>query len=187
MRNRPTFLTLNNPKSIVDVFLEKPKKYMVALTLAQEVLREPSALSPQDRELIAAFTSKLNKCEYCFGSHKAFTESIDAEQSDITCVLVEDNYSGHRLESILNYVKKLTLSPASVEQSDLEAVLSAGFSEDELKDAIAVCAAFNFYNRIVEGHGIAENADTWPQAAQMINELGYDRRYDNQSHLEQVN
>ena len=187
MRNRPNFLTLNNPKGIVDVFLEKPKKYMVALTLAQEVLREPSALSPQDRELIAAFTSKLNKCEYCFGSHKLFTESIDTEQSDITCVLVDNDYSGHRLESILNYVKKLTLSPSSIEQSDLEAVLSAGFSEDELKDAIAVCAAFNFYNRIVEGHGIAENADTWSEAAQMINEIGYDRRYTNQSHLEQVN
>lgn len=160
---------------------------MVALTLAQEVLREPSALSPQDRELIAAFTSKLNKCEYCFGSHKVFTESINAEPSDIACVLVDEDYSGHRLETILNYVKKLTLSPASVEQSDLDAVLSAGFSEDELKDAIAVCAAFNFYNRIVEGHGIAENANTWPMAAEMINKAGYDRRYEDQSHLEQVN
>ncbi len=187
MRIRPNFLTLNNPKGITDVFLEKPNKYMMALSLAQEVLREPSALSPQDRELIAAFTSKLNNCEYCFGSHKTFTESLNAEQSDVTCVLVDDNYSGHRLESILNYVKKLTLSPASVEQSDLDSVLAAGFSEEELKDAIAVCAAFNFYNRIVEGHGIAENADTWPQAAIMINTAGYDRRYDSQSHLEQVN
>lgn len=187
MRIRPTFLTLNNPEKITDIFLEKPKKYMAALTLAQEILREPSVLSPQDRELIAAFTSKLNKCEYCFGSHKLFTESIDAEQSDITCVLVDNDYSGHRLEPILNYVKKLTLFPASLDQSDLDAVLTAGFSEEELKDAIAVCAAFNFYNRIVEGHGLAENAHTWPEAAIMINKAGYDRRYDSQSHLEQVN
>ncbi|NDD86110.1 MAG: peroxidase, partial [Actinobacteria bacterium] len=39
----------------------------------------------------------------------------------------------------------------------------------------AVCAAFNLFNRIVEGHGIASH-ESDVQDAKMINTHGYDRR-----------
>jgi len=38
-----------------------------------------------------------------------------------------------------------------------------------------VCAAFNLYNRIVEGHGIAPH-DNYDESVKMINAHGYDRR-----------
>ncbi len=170
------FNSLKETSTIVDVFMQRPSKYMMLLSFAQEILREDSFLSKQDRELIATFTSNLNDCKFCTGSHKVFALSVGASEQEIDIVL-SDSYVGHRLESILDYVKKLTVAPSSITKNDAQKVFDAGFSEDELKDAIAVCAAFNLFNRIVEGHGIQENADTWLPSAKQINKSGYDQRY----------
>ena len=170
------FDSLKQTSTIVDVFMQRPSKYMMLLSFAQEILREDSFLSKQDRELIATFTSNLNGCKFCAGSHKVFALSVGASEEETNAAL-SDNYSGHRLESILDYVKKLTIAPSSITKNDAQKVFDAGFSEDELKDAIAVCAAFNLFNRIVEGHGIQENSDTWLPSAEQINKSGYDQRY----------
>lgn len=170
-------LGFDNSKGIVDVFMEKPNKYKAALMLAQDVLREQGDLSPMDREIVAAYTSSLNGCKYCTGSHIVFSEDLGADSDDLKKITNND-YVGHRLESIFNFVKKLTLSPSSLEEKDYQNVFDAGFSKEELKDAIAVCAAFNFFNRIVEGHGIVnDDINGWKQASVMISKYGYDQRY----------
>lgn len=170
------FQSLKETSGIVDVFMERQDKYKYALTLAQDLLRENSYLSPIDRELIAAYTSFLNSCEYCFLSHKKFAESLGATESDWV-IFTFDQEINHRLSSILKYVRTLTLSPSLITNEDKDLVIEAGFTEDELKDAIGVCAIFNFYNRIVEGHGIIPNDETFENSATMINNHGYDRRY----------
>ena len=173
--HRPNFSTLHNGRGgIVSVFMERPQKYMALLSVAQELLREASHLSPADREVIAAFTSRLNGCDYCCGSHTAFAQSLGATAADVKAIETSEP-AGHRLAALLAYVKKLTLAPSTISDSDEQAEHDAGFSEDELKDAIAVCAAFNLFNRIVEGHGIAPH-DSYEQDAKMINTHGYDRR-----------
>jgi len=175
-RTRPHFEGLSdNPLGIVAVFQERQGKYMPLLTVAQELLREDSHLSAAERETIAAYTSKLNGCEYCRTSHIALAESVGASDSDIETVNSGD-IDSHPLASILNYVKKLTLTPSSISEEDKQAVYASGFSEDQLKDAIAVCAAFNLFNRIVEGHGVAPK-DNYDDEVAMIKAHGYDRRY----------
>ena len=81
-----------------------------------------------------------------------------------------------KLAALMEYVKKLTLSPSEITESDFADVINSGVSEEELKDAVAVCAAFNYYNRIVSGHGLKANEETWKPAAEMISRHGYDRR-----------
>ena len=169
------FNSLENATGIVDVFMDRQEKYKYALTLAQEMLREQSHLPTLDRELIAAYTSYLNSCEYCFGSHKEFAISLGANEDDLSIFTFEKN-SNHRLGPILDYVRVLTLSPSLLTQEDKDLVIEAGFTEEELKDAIAVSALFNFYNRIVEGHGIEPN-ENYEESTARINSHGYDKRY----------
>jgi uncharacterized peroxidase-related enzyme len=174
--NKPFFTDLSdNPHGIRAVFQERPNKYMMLLSFAQEILREDSYLSSTDREVIAAYTSKLNNCQYCTESHVAFAVSLDTPQDDLS-ILDTLDIENHRLSPILKYVKKLTLDPSSISQEDKDSVISAGFSEDELKDAIAVCAAFNLFNRIVEGYGV-QPQKSYEMVAAMIKKHGYDRRY----------
>jgi uncharacterized peroxidase-related enzyme len=172
------FKSLQNAQGIVDVFQERADKYMTSLTLAEQLLREPSHLSSAERELIATFTSNLNKCNYCADSHTAFAESLGVDSKEIQDV-VSQNYEGHRLSYVFDYVKKLTLSPSSLTSEDFNLVISSGVTEEELKDAIAVCAAFNYFNRIVEGHFIEthpEGSTGFAEVAKMITKYGYDRR-----------
>lgn len=172
------FKSLKNAQGIVDVFQERAEKYMPSLTLAEQLLREPSHLSSAERELIATFTSSLNKCNYCADSHTAFAESLGLDIKEIQDV-INQNYNNHRLSYVFDYVKKLTLSPSSITSDDFNLVIESGITEEELKDAIAVCAAFNYFNRIVEGHFIEthpEGPKGFFEVAKMITKYGYDRR-----------
>lgn len=169
------FTSLKNATSIINIFQENPKKYMPSLTLAEEVLREPSTLDPVIREVLASYVSKLNNCEYCWGSHREFALSLGYPEDKMDKVLSNET-EDLKLSALMKYVKKLTLSPSEVSQSDFLEVINAGVTEEELKDAVAVCAAFNYYNRIVFGHGLEANSETWKPAAEMINNHGYDRR-----------
>jgi uncharacterized peroxidase-related enzyme len=172
---RPQFPEFTNSRAgIGAVIRERPQKYLMLMTFVQEILREEGHLSASDREVIAAYTSKLNGCEYCCGSHTEFAKSLGAGVADLQMISSGDT-AGHRLSALLSYVKKLTLAPSTISDDDKQAVHAAGFSQDQLKDAIAVCAAFNLFNRIVEGHGIAPH-DSYEQDAKMINAHGYDRR-----------
>jgi uncharacterized peroxidase-related enzyme len=169
---------LNSIKStdtIMNIFMENQNRFLPILDFAENILREESFLSPADREFIAAFTSSLNQCKFCTGSHKVFAESVGANSKELNDA-IDGNYQDNRLKPILDYVKKLTMSPSSLTKSDVDNVINAGFSENELKDAIVVCAAFNFFNRIVEGHGIQENSQTWNESSEMILEFGYNRK-----------
>ncbi len=41
-------------------------------------------------------------------------------------------------------------------QEDVTAVKAAGWSDDELYDAITVCALFNFYNKWIDATGVID-------------------------------
>lgn len=61
---------------------------------------------------------------------------------------------GAKREAMLAYIEKLTLRPASVQKSDVEALREAGF-EDE--DVLAMCEVAGYYayaNRMVDGLGV---------------------------------
>jgi uncharacterized peroxidase-related enzyme len=170
------FKSFKNVKGIRDLFQNDKHKGQPIMIWAQEILREKSALSSADRELIAAFTSSLNHCDYCCSSHSAFAESLGIEKKTLDRV-ISQNYSNMKLAPILDYVLRLTLFPEGLKQSDYDKVIEAGFSEEELHDAILVCSAFNMFNRIVEGHKLSANEDSWLEITERINSIGYDGRY----------
>ena len=74
-----------------------------------------------------------------------------------------------RLTKVYNYVRVLTYNPAEISKELFDAVIESGVSEEELKEAIAVCAAFNYFNRIVEGHGIKHDIDGYVEDGRRMN------------------
>ena len=172
--NMSVFPSIQPIRGIREVFQypgDEPKQKAV-FAVAQAVLRSPSPLSVSDREMIAAFTSSLNTCQFCQGSHTTFALRAGAQPADIELILSND-YASHRLGAILTYVKILTLNPSDLTQIDYQAVIEQGFTELELHDAVLVAAAFNMFNRIVEGHRVEANADTWEISSDRIAIHGY--------------
>lgn len=59
------------------------------------------------------------------------------------------------LRPIFRYVRKLTLDPKGVGESDVAPIYDLGWSEHAVHDAARVCALINDMNRFVEGLGVS--------------------------------
>ena len=138
-------------------------------------MRGPSAFSPGQRELIAAYVSGVNACTYCLGGHVAAAEAFGVEIGLFEQLMDDVDSAGvdERLKPVLMFVKKLTLTPALMTQADADAVFAAGWDEKALHDAIVVCCMFNFMNRLVDGHGIRTNPDVFGERGRRHKEFGY--------------
>jgi uncharacterized peroxidase-related enzyme len=169
------FKSIKSQVGVGDIFVANPKMYRPLMTFVQEIMREESSLDPATREVIAAFTSYLNKCEYCYGSHKEFVRSLGFNM-DLFDKIINNDYDDTNYKSLLDYVKKLTLSPQTMNKEDFDLVIYAGFSEENLEDVIRVCSFFNMINRIVHAYGVELHEEMWEEAATRINAVGYDSR-----------
>jgi uncharacterized peroxidase-related enzyme len=122
--------------------------------ITHEAMRGPSAWSVGDRELMAAFVSKTNECEFCIGAHTATAAGAYHDQARVAAVLsnVETAPIDERLRATLRMLQKLTREH-SVEAADMRGALDAGVSREQIEDALAVCFAFNTTNRLADAFG----------------------------------
>jgi uncharacterized peroxidase-related enzyme len=125
-----------------------------AKEFTHEAMRGPSAWSVGDRELMAAYVSKLNECAFCVGAHTATAgqayrdgEKVHAVLADLESAPVQEP-----LRATLRMLGKLTRQ-AQVSAGDVREVLAAGASPQQVEDALAVCAAFNTTNRLADAFG----------------------------------
>ncbi len=166
---------LNTQSDITDITWRNHKRYAPLNAFSQQIMRGKSELSIAHRELIAAFVSALNNCEFCSGSH-----TIAAQHYGVTPGLIKkiiDNIDASnvtpRLKPILRYVKKLTLSPSQIDQSDVDAILAEEWAETTIEDVIAIVCLFNFYNRLLDGHGVKGSRSVYTQAGNHLAKHGY--------------
>jgi uncharacterized peroxidase-related enzyme len=145
------------------------------LALHEEVMRAPSSLTAAERELIAAYVSGLNDCDYCHGVHSATAAAFGVPEQ-ILLAAVTDLDSAPleaRMKVMLGYLAKLTKTPAKVTGQDAQAVFAAGWDERGLHDAILVCGLFNCMNRIVNGLGIQAGPAYLQMSGARLHDIGY--------------
>jgi uncharacterized peroxidase-related enzyme len=114
-------------------------------------MRGPSAWSVGDRELMAAYVSKMNECEFCIGAHSAVAARAYQDEARVSAVLsdLETAPIEEPLRVTLRMLGKLTREHA-LDADDLRAVMAAGVSRQHIEDALAVCFAFNVTGRLAD-------------------------------------
>jgi len=150
------------------------------IELHQILMRsDDSPFTIAQRELLAAFVSGTNACNYCAGAHTATAMEFGVKEDLITSLLndidsadIEDN-----LKPIFKFVKKLTLDPTRMTQADADQVFDAGWSERALYDAIIICCTWSFMNRFVEGLGLSVIPEQFGGEGKMLH-AGYDKIFD---------
>jgi len=160
---------------LLDVFRAYPETARPLLDYHQALMRGPSPLSVAERELIAAYVSGLNACRYCHGVHAATAQAFGIGAGTLGALLADVGAApvAERMKPLLRYARKLTLTPAKITPADAEPVLAAGWEEQALHDAVAVCGLFNLMNRLVEGLGIIAGEDYFSVAAGRLAGAGY--------------
>ncbi|WP_219470932.1 carboxymuconolactone decarboxylase family protein [Nonomuraea rhizosphaerae] len=125
-----------------------------AKEFTHEAMRGPSAWSVGDRELMAAYVSQVNECAFCVGAHTATARQACHDASRVAAVLTDLDSAPieEPLRATLRMLGRLTRE-GKAGAEDMRQVLAAGASPEQVKDALAVCAAFNVTNRLADAFG----------------------------------
>lgn len=110
------------------------------------------------RELICAWTARVNECPYCVGTHNFFFQvfggpaeignAIDgAESPDVLPV-------DEKTKVLLRLVGKVSLEAYKVVDADWQAGLAAGWTQEELLEAFFTTSLFGFITRMVDSLGL---------------------------------
>ena len=123
------------------------------------LMYEDSPLTRLQRELIGAYTSYLNKCEYCIIHHYEALQHNWKDAPPMTELAKGKGLDNQNL-ALIKYLDKLTLTPWEVEETDVERLKKEGFSDRAVLDIALICGYFNFVNRLVLGVGVSLEDDS---------------------------
>ena len=125
------------------------------------VLRQPASISPGIRELIAAYTSRLNECGFCTKAHAAAAAELLGDQDLVARVLRDPEQAplDERTRVLLRFVRAITTNLPAVSGADVQRVRAAGWDDEAIYFAITTCALFNFYNRWITATGVPQMSD----------------------------
>jgi uncharacterized peroxidase-related enzyme len=158
-----------------NVFQAFPETSRPLIAYLEALLRGPSPFSAGERELIAAYVSGLNACDFCQNIHAQTAAAFGIDIQTLHALLTDPGSApvDARLRPVLFFVRKLTLSPSRMTPADAEAVFAAGWDDHALHDAAAICGLFNLMNRLVEGLGIEADATHTQFTAQCLATISY--------------
>ncbi|WP_326557798.1 carboxymuconolactone decarboxylase family protein [Micromonospora sp. NBC_01796] len=148
--------------------------------LAEVLLRQGSdTFTTGERELVAAYVSGLNDCDFCCSSHSAFA----ARQLDEGMTLVDQVRAdldsapvSAKLRALLRIAGAVQNSGRKVTPDLVEAARAEGATDLEIHDTVLIAAAFCMFNRYVDGLGTlvpADPATYYPASAERIVTIGY--------------
>jgi uncharacterized peroxidase-related enzyme len=146
--------------------------------LAEVLLRAPNSLPAGERELIAAYVSERNDCDFCAASHSAFA----AAQLDAGAALVDQVRAdldtapiSAKLRALLRIAGAVQVSGRNVTTELVAAARAEGATDVEIHDTVLIAAAFCMFNRYVDGLGtfVPEGPDVYTETARQILAVGY--------------
>ena len=146
--------------------------------LVDVLLGGPHTLSPGERELIAAYVSARNDCNYCQTIHGAIAAhhlggdedlvrrvKLDFEQAEIS----------EKLKALLAIAGKVQLGGKNVTSEDVSRARELGATDLEIHDTVLIAAVFCLCNRYVDGLATwaPDDPDFYRQRAALVASHGY--------------
>ena len=138
-----------------------PKTILGHDVLYKSVLHDPNNILPKwFLEAIAVYTSSLNKCDYAVSHHGANMCHLMADKvksRDALKAISNDRpqeYFQEKELALLQYTRKLTLTPSVLVETDIEKLRASGAIDKEILETNQVVASFAYSNRVISGLGV---------------------------------
>jgi uncharacterized peroxidase-related enzyme len=168
----------NNIAGIRGLLVYRPETARPLGELAEVLLRGDSTLSRGERELIAAFVSRRNECEYCSNSHAATAAAqLPGGMEQVGQVLADPGTAAvsGKLSALLEIADLVRVDGRLVSADAVAKARAAGATDLEIHDTVLIAAAFCMYNRYVDGLGTAVPGDPaeYAAGARILVEHGY--------------
>lgn len=137
------------------LFVYRPETAAPLNALVQVLLHNPHpTMSPGERELIAAYVSKLNDCKYCATVHGAIARHHLGNDGELVSNVMTDMTTSrvsNKLKTLLAIAEAVQKGGKEVKPREIEAARAAGATDLEIHDTVLIAATFCMFNRYVDG------------------------------------
>jgi len=162
----------NDFKGIMDIYMRDAARYLPLAQLTSTIMESDSELSKTQKESIALRVSTLNDCVFCTASHATILGIHGMDLTEIEAIK-EGRSDDDKFQVVLEFVEQLTVSPKGLSQSDVDAVKSAGWSDQTVEDIVGIAALFALVNRLLDGLGVVGDEESYQQGAGFVASSGY--------------
>lgn len=97
-----------------------------------------STLTAKEQQVAFLAVSYENNCHYCMAAHTSIGQMHKIDQSVLDALRNGTTIPDERLEALSNYVKATTTKRGRVSESDIDAFLSAGFTQEQVLEVITI-------------------------------------------------
>jgi uncharacterized peroxidase-related enzyme len=158
--------------------LYRPESGQHLYALAQVLLRGESPLAAAERELIAAYVSSRNACDFCMNSHAAAARYLFKDDNKVVDLVLDDFRSADisdKLKALLNIAGKVQQSGKAVLEEDVAEARKKGATDRDIHDTVLISATFCMFNRYVDGLASFTPADpiAYEEMGKRLGDKGY--------------
>lgn len=142
---------------ILKCFSQRPDVLRHMMAFSYELHFKDGHLTWATKELLATYVSALNRCAYCTTSHACFLEFKD-DRSAVVAALERGDLAAAPVTPVervlLAFAGRLTQSSHAVDDTDVQSLRQAGWTEPQIAEAVYVVAMFNLFNRVANAFGL---------------------------------
>jgi uncharacterized peroxidase-related enzyme len=113
------------------------------------------------REMISAWSSKVNGCPYCVGTHNWFLAQFGGDQKLTDAIensgSVDDLPIDERTKELMRLVTQVGTGAFRITDEDWSRTEAAGWTNAEMLEAVFTASLFAFINRLVDGLGLGNS------------------------------
>ena len=142
---------------ILQCFATHPPLLEHMMGVAKSMLFIDGALDRKHKEMISAFVSSTNQCDYCADSHAFFFRMQGGTADALNAVLACDLQSSAirpQQRMLLQFVKKITDASHAITPTDIDTLRTAGWTDLQIAETIHITALFACFNRVVNAFGL---------------------------------
>jgi uncharacterized peroxidase-related enzyme len=142
---------------IIKCFGARPDFLRQVVEFSNTVHFSEGHLKRRHKEMIASYVSYLNHCPYWLDSHTYFLRVQGASEQCVAAIFagkLDDAGLTAAERALLDYAEKVTNAAPRTTAEDVQKLRDAGWSEDQIAEAVYVTAMFAFFNRVADAFGV---------------------------------
>lgn len=111
------------------------------------------SFSAVERETISLTNAVANECSWCVAAHSTFAQKANVAPDAVEALRAGRLPEDPRLEALSAFARKMTTTRGRIDEADLEAFLSAGYTRAQALEVVvgvAVSVLANYANHLVD-------------------------------------
>ncbi|SOE66304.1 uncharacterized peroxidase-related enzyme [Burkholderia sp. OK233] len=129
-----------------------------------QLFRKESTLTSAEQELVFLVISRVNGCTYCVAAHSWIADKVSkTPEQAIQAVRDDEMIEDPKLRALAEFTRTMVISRGNPIQAQLEAFVSAGYTEKNVLEiilALAVKTISNYSNHLLHTQVDAKFAST---------------------------